>query len=218
MEELEREYLISYYEKRLGFLGETPAALGWTEKGQQARFEAALKLFTFAFASGGHGFGGFSLLDYGCGMGDFYGFLLKKALGGILYSGFDINPALINVAKKRYAELPAGATPPFFGVLDIDNGELPGLYDYALICGVFNQKVEGASEAATRCMAKVWSRTEKALVFNALSGRCLDKDASLEYYDPAELMEFAALNAPGARVRLHENLVEGDIILHLSRH
>lgn len=30
MEELERQYLISLYGKRAGFLGETPAAPGWT--------------------------------------------------------------------------------------------------------------------------------------------------------------------------------------------
>ena len=88
---------------------------------------------------------------------------------------------------------------------------------YALICGVFNQKVFGAPAAAKRCIEKVWGRTKKALVFDALSGGHKEKDAVLEHYNRRDMMEFAETKLPGARALLHEDLVEGDLILYLGR-
>ncbi len=236
MEELEREYLISCYDKRVGFLGKTPAALGWSEKGQAARYEAALGLFGFESLSGFGSVderggcagvscpGAVSLADYGCGMGDFYGFLLRKGISGIDYSGFDINPGLIGIARTRYLggkdrpEKNGDQKNVFFDVLDIDSGELPGFYDYSLICGVFNQRVEGASEAAKRCIEKMWRRTRRALVFDALSDKKdMEKDAALEYYGAREMLEFAARKIPAAKASVHEDLVEGSLILCLRR-
>ena len=227
MEELEREYLISYYDKRVGFLGETPAALGWSEKGQLARYETALRFFADWSAAAcpqgscpeGYPLDGASIADYGCGMGDFYGFLLRKGISGINYSGFDINPGLIRIARARYLDK-NGNQRVFFDVLDIDGGDgggLPGFYDYSLICGVFNQRVDGASESAKRCIEKMWSRTGKVLVFDALSCNQKEKDAALEYCSPEEMVEFAAVKIPGARASLHEGLVEGALTLCLSR-
>ncbi len=223
MEDLEREYLISYYDKRIGFLGKTPAALGWSEKGQLARYEAALALFAGALPEKGEQsknsrLDGASILDYGCGMGDFYGFLLGKGIRGINYSGFDINPGLVGIAQARCME--KNRDPEFFsfGVLDIDKGELPGFYDYSLICGVFNQRLEGILDSAKRCIEKVWSRTKRALVFDALSGSGKQKgrDAGLQYYDPGEMLDFAK-KVPGAAASLHEDLAEDDLILYLIR-
>lgn len=231
MEELEREYLISYYDRRVGLLGKTPAALGWSEKGQLTRYEAALGLFNFDFDGLHPGKckrnknknsspEGASLVDYGCGMGDFYGFLLGKGISGIHYYGFDINPGLISIAQARYMEKSGGRGFFSFGVLDIDTGELPGSYDYSLICGVFNQRMDGVLDSAKRCIEKVWSRTKKALVFDALSGgkdwRGKEKDAWLQYHDPEEMLEFAK-KIPGAAASLHEDLVEDGFILHLRR-
>lgn len=40
-----------------------------------------------------------SILDVGCGFGDIYAFLIKKGLN-IKYTGYDINPNFIIIAKK----------------------------------------------------------------------------------------------------------------------
>ncbi len=139
MEELEREYLISYYDKRVGFLGETPAALGWSEKGQLARYEAALRFFADWSAAAcsqgscpeGSPLDGASIADYGCGMGDFYGFLLRKGISGINYSGFDINPGLISIARARYSGK-SGNQRVFFDVLDIDGRDGGGCQGFMI--------------------------------------------------------------------------------------
>ncbi|MDA8085119.1 MAG: class I SAM-dependent methyltransferase [Nitrospiraceae bacterium] len=202
MEELERQYLISLYDKRVGLLGETPAALGWSPKGQRARYEAALELF-------GPGLEGAGIADYGCGMGDFLGFLAGRGIKA-RYRGYDINTGLIGIAKGRYPEAA-------FSVLDIDESGLPLDCDFALICGVFNQKIEGAVESARRCIGRIWGQTKKALFFDALSGDFGDRDISLQYWSPRDLFDFG-LALPGARASVLEPLArDGGIILYLQR-
>ncbi|MDA8327053.1 MAG: class I SAM-dependent methyltransferase [Nitrospiraceae bacterium] len=203
MEELERQYLISYYDKRVGILGETPAALGWSPKGQRARYEAALELFGPADLEGA------SLADYGCGMGDFYGFLAEKVIRAD-YRGFDINPGLVEIARRRYP----GAS---FGVLDVDESRLPRDCDFALICGVFNQRIEGAAAAARRCVERIWGQTKRALVFDVLSGDSSDTpDISLHYWSPRDLFDFG-VTLPGASASVVESLTGGGLILCLRR-
>ena len=183
MEELEREYLISYYDERVRLLGETPGALGWTSKGQIARYGAALEMFGARNLASGA-----SLADYGCGMGDFYGFLLGNGVSmRDRYNGFDINQGLLDIARRRYPGVP-------FALLDIDLAPLPRQFDFSLICGVFNQRLEGAIPAAKRCIEKVWAHTKKALYFDALSTKTnpgAGGDISLQYWGPRDLFDFA---------------------------
>lgn len=207
MEELEKDYLISYYDGRVRLLGETPGALGWSPKGQKARYEAALELFGLKNERPG----GAWLADYGCGMGDFYGFLLEKGflVSGARYCGFDINPGLIEIARRRY---PAVSFDP----LDIDESPLPRDFDFSLICGVFNQRIEGALSAAKRCIERIWAQTRKALYFDALSGDSGVGDIALQYWDPRELFDFA-LAMPGSRASVFEFLGGGTLVLFLER-
>ncbi|MDA8387944.1 MAG: class I SAM-dependent methyltransferase [Nitrospiraceae bacterium] len=204
MEELEKQYLVSYYDGRVRLLGETPGALGWSPAGQRARYEAALELF------GRERLDGARLADYGCGLGDFYGFLLEKGVSGARYHGFDINPGLVEIARRRY---PGGT----FSVLDIDLSPLPCDFDFSLICGVFNQRLEGAIPAGKRCMGRIWAQTGKALFFDALSADSGGRDISLQYWSPGDLFDFAAA-LPRASAALFEALASrGNLVLFLER-
>ncbi len=203
MDELERQYLIGLYNNRVSLLGETPAALGWSPTGQRTRYGRAVEFF------GREALEGASLADYGCGIGDFYGFLAGEGIHA-KYAGFDINPGLLEIARRRHPDAS-------FGILDIDESGLPGVFDFSLICGVFNQRMEDAASAAKRCIEKMWARTAKALVFDALSEDAAGRDISLHYWSPQALFDFA-LTLPDCHRAVFEALDREVLVLCLERH
>ena len=67
--------------------------VGWgSQKTQNTRFENIYKYFQKD---------NFSVLDVGCGLGDFYYFLKKKKIK-FKYTGIDINEDFIYKCKKKY--------------------------------------------------------------------------------------------------------------------
>ena len=78
-----KQELLGFYSRHLEHFGDTPQAVRWTSAGQRSRYEALLAL------AGPLGAG--TVLDFGCGKGDFYGFLLEKGIETD-YCVADVNP------------------------------------------------------------------------------------------------------------------------------
>jgi SAM-dependent methyltransferase len=178
MDELSTEYVISTYNKSLMMHGDRPEAVNWTEKGQRLRFETLLSF--------NESIDGKKILDYGCGKGDFYQFLKERGII-VSYTGYDINENLINMAKQKYPECR-------FKILDIDNTDADEVFDYIFLCGVFNLKLTGLVDIAKSSLKKLFASCRRALVFNALSSLEKKTDFTLQYFDPAEMLSFAAHN------------------------
>lgn len=198
MNELAKEYVIDFFSKKLSLFGNTPAAVGWSETGQRQRFECIQRLLPLD---------GHTVLDFGCGKGDFYGFLKEKGIK-VKYRGTDINQKLIETASRNFPEAE-------FMTFDIDSEELSENYDFIILCGVFNLNVEGVKESIERYLTKLFKYTNKTLLFNCLSARSGKKDAGLVYFDPAELLSQASVISTSSDV--YDNLIEGDIFLSLNK-
>ncbi|MDA8168331.1 MAG: class I SAM-dependent methyltransferase [Nitrospiraceae bacterium] len=203
MDELEKEYLISHYSKLMGTLGETPAALGWTKAGQIERYNAVLRMKGLSDGS--------SVLDFGCGMGDLYPFLGER-FPRLDFTGLDINPKLVSIAQRRYQ---TDGNACRFGVFDSGKDQFARSYDFSVICGVFNQRLEHAVESAKNAVRKVWDVTKKALFFDALSDSAPAKDFTLQYYNLSEMRDFA--RTLSGDFEISGGIVNGDIILYLYR-
>ena len=66
---------------------------GWSSKhSQEARFSALLSTMKY---NGG------SIVDYGCGTGDLYAFIVKK-YGQVKYTGVDSSGEMIEIARNQY--------------------------------------------------------------------------------------------------------------------
>ncbi len=178
MNELSKEYIISFYNKALGMYGDKPAALRWTANGQVLRYLGLLDI--------GRDLSGKKVLDYGCGKGDFYRFLKERGIA-VRYTGFDINERLIALASGKFPERR-------FKVFDIETDALQEDFDYIFICGVFNLKVQGIEETIKNTLIKLFSRCRTALAFNGLSAHNPEKDFELHYVFPEEISGFAARN------------------------
>ncbi len=186
MNELSKEYVISFYNASLQMHGDRPESLRWTAEGQILHYESLLDI--------DGSIKGKKILDFGCGKGDFYLFLKDRNIS-VEYAGVDINEKLISLAGQKFPECR-------FGVFDIESDELNEDFDYIFLCGVFNLKVEGLDETIKNTLIKLFRHCRIALAFNALSAHNPKKDFELHYVSPEELVNFAAKNlSPAVKLR-----------------
>jgi len=190
MEEIIKEYVISVFDRKLLLHGDRPEAVGWSSKGQILRYQAMLDVGDINNSK---------ILDFGCGKGDFYRFLVERGIH-IKYTGFDINEKLISLAKEKYPGVD-------FRVFDIDNDILDEDFDFIFLCGVFNLKVEGIDETIKKTLASLFQHCGTALAFNALSSHDPEKDFELHYVSPEEIFAFTMKNlSPNVSLR-HDRIM-----------
>lgn len=175
MDDLSKEYIITFFDRTLSLHGDRPEAVRWTAQGQRSRYEALLDIGDLQ---------GKKILDYGCGKGDFCGFLKEKGIKAA-YTGCDINKNLIAAARRNHPSAD-------FRVFDIEEEDLAEDFDYILLCGVFNLKVEGIEQTVKNVLARLYPRCRIGLGLNALSSLNPKKEFELSYLDPGEMLRFAA--------------------------
>ena len=90
-----KKELLAFYDRHLEKFGDTPQALRWTSRGQEVRYR---ELSDIAGPLEGR-----SILDYGCGKGDFLSFLKEQGIDAG-YTGADVNGNLIRLARDRDVE------------------------------------------------------------------------------------------------------------------
>lgn len=200
MDSLIKDYLISFYDKNLLMHGDRPEALRWSPKGQHARYCLMLEI--------AESLNGKRILDYGCGKGDFYGFLKERNIH-VNYTGTDINPRLIELARRKYPECA-------FRVFDIEEEPLKEAFHYIFLCGVFNNSVEGVMDTFKNVLSRLFRHAREALAVNALSSHAPDKAVELNYACPEDLLAFVIKNLT-PYVALRHDRVPGDFSMFLYR-
>jgi SAM-dependent methyltransferase len=190
MDPFSKDQLLSFYNRHFKKFGDRPEALRWTPQGQLKRYHTFLDIAPDLSNQ--------KILDYGCGMGDFYKFLKRQGLD-VHYTGVDINENFINVAKKKYPECN-------FTVMNIDEDALEGYYDYIFICGVFNLRVPGVQDDLRNALITLFKHCNKALALNALSSHTPTKDIELNYTSPEDTMRFAIENLSPAVFLRHDRI------------
>ncbi len=200
MDPLGKKELISFYNRHLEYFGNTPQALRWTPEGQRKRYEALCKISGDITDK--------RILDFGCGMGDFYGFLRDRGIRGG-YCGIDINEKIINLAKQKYPEAE-------FLALDIEEEDFQKEFDVVFVCGVFNLKVADVENSMKNALKHLFSLTRETLHLDCLSYYTNRRDVELFYVKPEELLAFT-IQELSRKVTLRHGLVEGDIILSVYK-
>lgn len=125
---------VQRYEKRLEEFGDSPATLGWGAQGrQEIRFSVLAELALRMPES--------SVLDVGCGFCDLYDFLGQHGWLG-RYTGIDIVPGLLEVARRRHPGLELLE-------LDITDESTPvDEYDFVISSGALNATLPSGSNEA----------------------------------------------------------------------
>jgi SAM-dependent methyltransferase len=192
MDPYAKEQLLSFYNFHLKKFGDRPEALRWTPQGQIRRYH------TLADIAPATDLDNSKVLDYGCGTADFYRFLGRRGIS-VKYTGIDINENFINIAKHKYPECT-------FLIMNADDDELEGFYDYIFICGVFNLRVPGVADDMKNALVTLFKHCNKALALNALSSHTPVKDAELNYTSPEDMVKFAIENLSPAVALRHDRI------------
>lgn len=175
MDPLGKKELLDFYTRHLKDFGDAPQAVRWTPGGQLRRFETLLRI---AGDSSGK-----TVLDFGCGKGDLYGFMKEKGFSP-RYCGIDINKNLIELAGRKYPEAE-------FLVMDIDETDFNRYFDIMFICGVFNLRIAGIEESMKHILRKLFGLCTEALHVNLLTSYIHRKTPELFYVKPEEILNFA---------------------------
>ncbi len=198
MDPLGKKELLTFYNRHLKDFGDAPQAVRWTPGGQLRRYEMFLSVTGDLSGKG--------MLDFGCGKGDFYGFLKERRCFPS-YCGIDVNANLIGLAKSKY---PAAE----FIELDIDEVELPRRFDVIIICGVFNLRIAGIEESSRHILKKLFGFCREAMHVNFLTYDTPQRSVELFYVKPEEIRQFAAAELSPSVTLRHD---KEDIFLSVYR-
>jgi SAM-dependent methyltransferase len=199
MDDISKEFVISFFNRNLSLHGDRPEAVRWTAQGQRNHYEALLDIGDLQ---------GKKVLDFGCGKGDLYGFLMERGIS-TEYCGCDINADLIAAARRNHPLAD-------FRVFDIEQEDLAEDFDYILLCGVFNLKVCAVENTVRNVLARLYPRCRLGLGFNALSAHNPQKDFELSYLSPEEMFRFAVTNL-SPFVSLRQDRIPFDFMLFVYR-
>jgi SAM-dependent methyltransferase len=175
MDTNDKAALLKRYSDRLAQLGATDAALGWTKSKQKLRYRILLQYWLAQPAPTP-----LSILDFGCGFGDFYGYAREQGVR-LDYTGLDINEDLLEVARRRYP----GAR---FVCRDLFEQPLAQTFDVVLSCGVHNHRLKDNRGFAERSFELFERISRCGFAVNFLSSRITFQHADNHYSAPEEIL------------------------------
>jgi SAM-dependent methyltransferase len=126
-----------------------------------------------------------SVLDIGCGLGDFYS-CLKENSQDCEYTGYDIVPEYIAECRKRY---PKGK----FAVHNIFSEGIDGMWDTIVMSQVLNNRYKRSdnTEVMKKTISLAFSHTRISVSIDMMSTYVDYQDPNLFYYSPEEIFHFA---------------------------
>lgn len=182
------------YSARFQTHGGDVKSLGWgSADQQQLRFEQTLLADP----------GGKSVLDIGCGFGDYYDFLQGR-VDLKSYTGWEINPDLLGVAKTRHTNAPARFEA--VNLLDAPQGIQA---DVGVMLGLLNYRLRSDEENlnySKTLIEKAFDRVGELLIVDFLSTHLTPgypPESWVFYHNPAQMLGYALTLTP--RVILHHN-------------
>jgi SAM-dependent methyltransferase len=176
--------IIDRYTDRYLALGVDPKSLGWGSKDQQIRrFKNVERIISLQHKS---------ILDIGCGFGDFLRYIADSQIPVSKYTGWDINREFIREAKALQSDLCGN-----FDVKDLLNEKTQkSEADIVLMLGLLNYRYTGSTtnlEFSKQMIAHAFSLANESLVVDFLS-TCLNPDYPEEdniyYHSPASVIEY----------------------------
>ncbi|WP_291726762.1 class I SAM-dependent methyltransferase [Bernardetia sp.] len=186
------EQMVSRYSQRYKKLGYHVQTLGWGNTEQQTyRFQQTLEGINFSNQK--------SILDIGCGFGDYLALLKAQNKEFQNYIGWDINPDLISEAQKIWSEEQKAR----FEVANIGETALSQpVADAAIMLGVLNLNLKDKVDNyqySFNFIKNAFSLVNEVLVVDFLSDKLTDnypKEDFVFYHNPAKMLDFALSLTP----------------------
>ena len=151
------------------------------DEGVHRRFDVMLDISKFSKAATSN----YSLLDFGCGTGHFYEYIIKQKIEGIKYSGLDLSEKFISVCKRKFPNL------NFYLADLLENPGAIGSFDYLVMNGVFTVKRELSFDEMLEYFQKlitaIFAKANVGIAFNVMS-KAVEWEREDLFHMPADLL------------------------------
>ncbi len=185
-----------FYQSAIEMHGTSAKGVNWaSKKNQTLRFENILKLLPEDIHL-------YSVVDAGCGFGDFYSFLSKKKKLPKEYIGIDSLPDMYSIASEK--------TGCEIIIADICKEKLP-TKDYYVCSGALNVLTKFETH---QFILNCYKSSKKGFIFNALHG---DKDSETYNYLKSEDIELIAEELKVKKLIFKDAYLENDITIGFIR-
>ncbi|MBY0493504.1 MAG: class I SAM-dependent methyltransferase [Cyanobacteria bacterium] len=165
-------------------------------KGQRLRFESFLR---------SHDLRGRSVLDIGCGVGDFLERLTAHGADSG-YQGIDLSPEMIQRARERFPN----------GAFEVGEAATIGRrYDYTVAFAIHNVKVEGGRQILERSLRDQFAIADVAAHISLLTDRYAGFAPHIQAWRAEELLTLALSITP--YVALRHDYLPNDFSVTLYR-
>jgi len=192
--------IVNLYESRLKKHGASVKTMEWFDAKQQAlRFAKLSKIGKL---------NGKSILDVGCGFGDFYDHLRDKGVK-VKYTGYDLSSGIIKIARWKHPDM-------HFEVKDILIDDVRKKYDYVFASGILNKKVSDNMSYARAVIAKMFELCKYGIALNMFTTKVdyADYEAHLFYYLQDEILRFARTLNRSARMSRNRPLYDYTLFIN----
>ncbi|WP_338766586.1 class I SAM-dependent methyltransferase [Bernardetia sp. ABR2-2B] len=153
--------IINHYENCYQQHGDTSKGMDWPNlEDAILRYKIMLEVIRDKNAQN-------TLLDFGCGTGHLYQYILDNDMKNIVYSGLDISSKFVEVASEKYPKN------LFYNSDILKEGEKIPNFDYIVCNGVFTEKrelsFEDMWEYCQNMLIALLEKVEKGIAFNVMS-------------------------------------------------
>ena len=188
-----------WYEDKVRRFGYDHRGLGFRSRSsQEKRFGALASLGDFH---------GRTLLDVGCGFGDFLDYLRAQGIEP-RYTGIDICAPMIQRCRERFTD--EAAT---FEVADVLEYAPARQYDYVVASGIFGLETPVTRERIEPTLRRMTSWARLGCAANFLSQFSASHAEARVYVDPCDVLNIGLVIAPAAR--LDHSYLPNDFTLFL---
>lgn len=168
-----RKKIYRYYKDKINPAAPDYQILGWeSASAQELRFSVLAK----------HLSPNDSLLDVGCGVGSLFSYLKAHLDFPVRYTGIDLLPQMIQLAKARN---PQGHF--IHGDLFKNNPFPPRSFDICFASGIFNLQLHNNEAFIVQALRLFRQLAVKKIIFNLLNDQSAAKEAPYFYSNPSQL-------------------------------
>ncbi len=182
--------------------GYHPHSLLWINKEVQ---ELRFKILADVGISSGD-----SVLDVGCGFGDFANYLAKQNTP-VEFTGIDVSDELLAEGRRQF---------PDFNLIHGDLFDLnpdENSYDFVTLSGALNRKFDGAVDYTQQTIIRMFKACRKGIAFNLLDARH-EWTASrwdLQSFQPDEMAGF--VNKLSNNFKIIDGYLENDFTVYVTK-
>lgn len=187
--------IAAFFDAQVQRHGASPRAADWgSAESQRLRFDVMAAVAPLA---------GMSVLDVGCGPGDFAAHLGDHDS----YLGVDLSPGMIEAARGAHPDRAFRVA----NLLEEDVGE----HDVVVANGIFYRLRAAPEDTMKRLVERLWEHARVAVAFTSLSTLAPEPDPEEFHADPFETARWATTLTP--RVTLRCDYHPRDFAVYLYR-